>query len=135
MSKWCNIVSISCWQIECCWVSDSRQQVTMPYLYSVTPPDWLGHSTYYNSCYTMEGHGHLYHKIYTKIETIWNTNIRPKWDRTEPPHFTLSWGKSSWVYPLQFRFHHSTFVKKYSIFLNEFYNKIVLQFLKKSAIN
>ena len=62
---------------------NSSLQVTMPYMHSVTLPDWLGHSTYYNSCYITEGHGYLYHKIYTKNRNYLIYKLYgPKWDRT-----------------------------------------------------
>ena len=37
---------------------------------------------YYNGCYTIEGCGHLYYKVDTKIETIKLHTQGPKQDRT-----------------------------------------------------
>ena len=57
-------------------------------LYAAAWPHLIGwgHSTYYNRCYTIEGRGHLYHKINTKIETILLHAQGPKRDRTQTVH-------------------------------------------------
>ena len=75
------IVSITCWQVDCCWGTElwtagdnALYAVSWPHLIGWGPP------TYYNSCYTIEGCGHLYYKIYKKIETI---KPGPKGDHTD----------------------------------------------------
>ena len=51
------------------WPTDSRWHCL---IYAVVWPHLIGwgHPTYYNSCYIIEGRGHLYYKVDTKIETI-----------------------------------------------------------------
>ena len=65
------IVSITCWLLEIL-TGTALVAAGDNALYAVVWPHLIGwgHSTYYNRCYTIEGHGHLHYKVDTKIETI-----------------------------------------------------------------
>ena len=64
----------------------------VPYMHSVTLPDWLGHSTYYNSCYTIEGCVHYTTEVDAKIEIIKIQTVRSNWGLRNLMRFTLdSW--------------------------------------------